>query len=269
VRYILFLTTRMGQPNEGVALMIDRSRNIHEIDVAAPEEHFLRGTILEGELVWKQPHELVMTYYVFDTIVIQGESMTSKPFQERLDRATLLTRYSSELRDESESRILETQSIVLCQFDPYIEMKPKTFVNRKFAARLWSERNDSEHRVDGIILQSMDAPYTNGTAEDDSVFKWKEHSTVDLRGIPPNLHAAEAPLPGRLCDRTVVLETSRVQATSDQDVIEYHVEVTDAEVRLMPMRTRPDKKSANGLRVVTATVEDVIYAITPDDIASQ
>lgn len=269
VRYVLFLTMRMGQPDQGVALMIDRSRNMYEVEVAAPEEHFLRGTVLEGELVWKQPDEQTMIYYVFDAIVDRGTQLTSKPFEDRLATATALTRFSSELRDESEARILETQSLVLYQFDPYVEMKPKTFVDRVFASRLWNERNDCEHRVDGIIVQSMDAAYTVGTAEDDSVFKWKEQSTVDLRGVPPHgVHAADAPLPARLCDRDVVFETSRVAATCNEDVIEYHVDVTEREVRLMPVRTRPDKTSANGLRVVTATVEDVIHAITPEDLAA-
>jgi hypothetical protein len=268
VRYVLFLTTRMGQPDQGVALMIDRSRHMYEVEVAAPEEHFLKGTVLEGELVWKQPDEQTMIYYVFDAIVDRGTRLMTKPFEERLATATGLTRFSSELRTESESRILETQSVVLSQFDPHVEMKPKTFVDRMHAMRLWNERNDSEHRVDGIILQSLDAPYIMGTAEDDSVFKWKEHSTVDLRGVPPHVHAAEAPLPARLCDRDVVFETSRVAATGDQDVIEYHVDVMDREVRLLPVRTRPDKTSANGLRVITATVEDVIHAITPEELAA-
>ena len=268
VRYVLFLTTRMGQPDQGVALMIDRSRHMYEVEVAAPEEHFLKGTVLEGELVWKQPDEQTMIYYVFDAIVDRGTRLMTKPFEERLATATALTRFSCELRNESETRILETQSVVLSQFDPQVEMKPKTFVDRMHAARLWNERNDSEHRVDGIILQSLDAPYIMGTAEDDSVFKWKEHSTVDLRGIPPNVHAAEVPLPARLCDRNVVFETSRVAATGEHDVIEYHVGVTDHDVRLLPVRTRPDKTSANGLRVITATVEDVIHAITPEELAA-
>ena len=83
----------------------------------------------------------------------------------------------------------------------------------------------------------------------------------------PEVHAADARLPAHLCDRNVVFESSRIVATSDQDVIEYHVDVTEAEVRLMPVRTRPDKTSANGLRVITATVEDVIHAITPENLA--
>ena len=268
VRYILLLTTRLGRRDEGIALMIDRSRNMYEVEVAAPEEHFLKGTVLEGELVWKQPDERTMTYYVFDAIVVQGETMTTRPFEQRLNTATSLTRFSSELRNEADARILETQSIVLAQFDPCVDMKPKTFVDRVFATRLWNERNDSEHRVDGIIIQAMDAAYTIGTAEDDSVFKWKEHSTIDLRGIPPDLHTADAPLPTHVCGRRVVLQPSRVAATCEGDVVEYHIDITEDEVRLMPVRTRPDKTSANGLRVVTATVEDVIHAIAPHDIAS-
>ena len=268
VRYVLFLTTRMGDPKRGVALMIDRSRKMYEVEVAAPEEHFLRGTVLEGELVWRQPDEREMIYYVFDAVVVAGEAIGAKPFEARLAMATALTRLSSDLRHETDARILEARAVVLCQFDPRVDMKPKTFVDRRFAARLWGERNDVEHRVDGVILQCMDAPYTVGTAEDGSAFKWKEHSTVDLRGVPPDLHAAEAPLPSRLSGRAVVLGTSRVAATREDDVVEYHVEVTDAEVRLVPVRARPDKTSANGLRVVEATVEDVIHAITPDDLAA-
>lgn len=267
VRYILFLTTRWGDPTHGVALMIDRSRNMYEVEVAAPEEHFLNGTILEGELVWKPPDETKMTYYVFDGIVLSGESQLSKPFEERLSNVTALTRLSSELRNETDAQILETRSLVMCQFDPNIDMKPKTYVHSMFASRLWKEKNEAEHRVDGLIVQATNAPYTVGTAEDDSCFKWKDFSTIDLQGIPPNLHGADAPLPHRLSDRTVVLVQSRVRATTEQDVIEYHIHITDFEVQLMAIRARPDKTSANGLRVIKATVEDVIHAITPDDIS--
>ena len=89
---------------------------------------------------------------------------------------------------------------------------------------------------------------------------------MDLRDIPPNVHAA--PLPARVYDRIIVFNTTRVAATSEQDIIEYHVDVTEREVHLMPVRMRPDKTSANGLRVITATVEDVIHAITPEELAA-
>ena len=269
VRYLLLLTLR---PENGgaIALMIDRSRNMYEVEVVAPEEYFARGTVLEGELVWKQPDERAMVYHIFDALVVKGERLANKPFAHRLEVASNAVRLSDDVRDadDCEARALETDTIVMTHFAPRIEMRPKHFVGREHAVRLWRERLEMEHRVDGLILQRVDAPYKCGTASDNSCLKWKEHSTVDLRGPPDALRAADADLPHRIFDRDVVVLPSRIVGEDECALIEYSVGITPTTVELMAVRRRPDKRDANGLRVVRETVNDMINNVSPEEIAS-
>jgi len=272
VRYLLFLTVRPGTTDDPVALMVDRARNMYEVDVMAPDEYFLRDTLLEGELVWRQPDQHEMIYLVFDALLVAGESYLRRPFSERLAAACRLTRWSEDLAqmspDDLEVRVQETDGIVLLHFDPRVTMKPKRFVDLKHATRVWNERGDAAHRIDGLILQRADAPYVYGTSGD-AIFKWKDQSSIDLAGKGSKLQAADGPLGTTMHGRTIQIETSRVSASTKEDVIEYHIEVTRDAVRLFPMRARPDKTVANGLRVVEATVRDVIENIQPSEFTSK
>lgn len=270
VRYVLLLTRRMGDDGDGVvALMIDRSQNMYEVEVVAPEAYFTSSTILEGELVWRQPDEQVMIFYVFDAICIRGETITKEPFRERICRAHAAVRYSVDLQDadDVEDQALVTDSIVMTHFKPRIVMRTKHFVAIEHASRLWRDRGDAEHRVDGIIFQDVNAPYHSGTAWDNSCLKWKDHSTVDLRGSPDRLQTVEGVLPSRLLGRTIVVEHSRIVG-SDDSILEYHISVTDDAIALMAMRSRPDKDAPNSLKVVEATINDVIHCIKPCDFTT-
>ena len=278
VKYYLLLTTRPVAAVDGdvapVALMIDRARNMYEVEVVAPEDYFVKGTLLEGELVWSQPNETELRYLVFDAACVKGECLATCRFDERLRRAEACTRWSEELAktpDLLEARVLELDAIALVHFRPPLVMRPKHFVALQHAEKLWSARNDCGHRVDGLILQRYDTPYVHGTVEDGSTFKWKEHSSVDLQRVSDGrLRAADAPLPETLLGRRVVVETSRVAELAPANaILEYVVTVADGAVSLFPTRTRPDKTSANGLRVVVATVQDVVDAVTPAELALQ
>ena len=272
VRYLLFLTVRPGTTEDPVALMIDRARNMYEVDVMAPDEYFLRGTLLEGELVWKQPEQHEMIYLVFDALLVAGDSYVRRPFSERLAAASRLTRWSEELAqmspDDLEVRVQETDGIVLLHFDPRVTMKPKRFVDLKHVTRVWNERGDAAHRIDGLILQRANASYVYGTSGD-AIFKWKDQSSVDLAGKGTSLRAADGPLGTTMHDRKIHIETSRVSASGEDDILEYHIEVTRDMVKLFPMRARPDKTVANGLRVVEATVRDVIENIQPYELTGK
>ena len=268
VRYVLMLTTRLDDATHPVALMIDRARSMYEVEVIAPEPYFVRGTVLEGELVWRQPDERDLLYLVFDAVRVEGEVLTARPFAERLARASRCVRLSEEIAadDDAEERAVEAHAVVLTHFAPRLTMRAKRFVDREHAARLWSERAEHEHRVDGLVLQARDAPYVVGSCVNGAAFKWKPHATVDLRG--PEAAALEGPLPDELAGRTVSVAPSRVVATSDDDVLEYHVAVDDARVTLFAMRARTDKDAPNALHVVRATVEDVAASVGADDVAA-
>lgn len=276
VRYALLLTVRPTHTADApapVALMVDRARNFYEVEVVAPEPYFVGGTVLEGELVWRQPHEQQMLFLVFDAVAVKGEVLVGRPFEERLARAEACARWSEELDGadpELEARVREADALALVHYEPALAMRPKRFVGRAHAARLWAERHDAEHRVDGLILQDLDAPYACGTAEDGEAYKWKHASTVDLaRGADGALRAADGPLPAALHGRAVRAEANRVSeaaAARGVAVLEYLVTVAPDEVVLVPTRTRPDKDHANGLRVVAATVKDVLDDVRVDEL---
>ena len=104
VRYALLLTMR---PEGGaVALMIDRSRNMFEVEVIAPDRFFVNGTLLEGELVWRQPDERAMVFHVFDALRVAGDDVSAAGFAERLRRAEACTRLSEEIArsDDAEAQ---------------------------------------------------------------------------------------------------------------------------------------------------------------------
>ena len=277
VRYALFLTTRPGGGGGApVALMIDRARNMYEVEVLAPEDYFVKQTILEGELVWQQPDERTLLYLVFDAVRIAGESYLERPFVDRLAAATRCTRWSEELAplEDVETHVAETGCVVLVHFDPPVVMRPKRFVDRAHATRVWAERTDAEHRVDGLVVHRADAAYVHGTATG-AVYKWKPRHTVDLAG--PDLRAADGPLD--VGSRPVRVLESRVVVSHPDEVAEYLLEVVKEDdgtsrerrrrevVTLFAMRTRPDKRVPNGLRVVQATVQDAVEMLTPEDLA--
>ena len=268
VRHALFLTLRPdGTP---VALLIDRAHHMFEVEVLAPEPYFRAGTLLEGELVWRMPDERSMLLLIFDAVRIKGESLLGRPFEERLAAAEQCTRWSEELATLSETdietRVAETDSVALVHFDPPLTMRPKRFVDRKHAARVWAERGDADHRVDGLILHKCNAAYVYGTATG-AVLKWKPDSTVDLAGPPAALRCGDGPLGPRIGSRTVVVrDDSRVVTETDEDVLEYHVAVAGDVVSLFAMRKRPDKCTANSMRVIAATVQDVVDAVRVEEL---
>jgi mRNA-capping enzyme len=266
VRHALFLTLRPdGKP---IALMIDRTWAMFEVVVVAPEAFFTRGTILEGEVVWQQPDAARLVYLVFDAVVVKGRNVTSLPFGERLMQATACTRLSGELSDAAdlEARALETDSIVMAHYEPEITMRPKTFVAREHATRLWDHRHEVDHRVDGIILHRYESVYHIGTATNHSVLKWKKDATIDLRASSP-LGVHDGALGDSVCGLSVVVDDSRL-AYEPSDVVEFLVTVRDGAVHLFAVRTRPDKTGPNSRHVVEATVRDVLEHIAAADIVS-
>lgn len=275
VRYSLFLTMR---PVDGgpIALLIDRTWTMYEIEVIAPELFFLQTTILEGELVWQQPGEQTLMFLVFDAVVIKGVRLTEQPFQKRLAEATHCTRLAMELSTEStagmpaddllEDRVLETDAIAITHYRPTIIMRPKLFVELKHSQRLWHGRNESDHHVDGLILNKASSEYTIRTAQNGSVYKWKPQSTIDLHVEGQALCTMEGPLPAQIHGRRVVILESRVKATEKHPIIEFLITLHDDDtIELFPVRSRPDKHKANSVSIVRSTVQDVVDNIRVDE----
>lgn len=270
VRYILFLSLRSsGSPR---AVMIDRASNIYEVEVLAPAECFIHGTILEGELVWRTSDPAAMLYCVFDVVRLQGQSLLGRRFGDRIAVVDRLTRLSEEVSKidavaELEARVAETGCLLFTGISPSIVVRPKHFVSIEHAETLWQARNEAQYAVDGLIIHNVEASYRQGAAFQ-SIYKWKPVHTVDLLGAPDALAHADGALGDTIRGRRVVVVPSRVVVDAST-VAEYHVDCSAAdEVRLFAVRTRTDKQQPNTLRVVEATLSDAVEGIQPSDLAT-
>lgn len=251
--------------------MVDRNANMYEVEVVAPAPFFVEKTILEGELVWKQPQQDAMMYLVFDAVRIKGQVLLDQPFTERIKQVTNVTRWAEEmegfLSPELESRVEETSSIVIVQRDPPIVMKPKRFIESKHVSKLWNMRSDAEHRVDGIILMCDKAKYSIGMAKRLSAIKWKDHSTIDLRGTPDALHCSDVKLPTTLHGKSVCVTPCKIVGMAD-DIVEYCVSIAEDTIALHALRMRTDKQFANSLLVVQRTIGNIIESIAVSELGT-
>lgn len=281
VRYILFLTMRRAKGSGPVALMIDRCGTMFEVETVGEENVYTDDTILEGELVWEQPNQDKMLFLLFDALRVDGETILSLPFSERYKKVHKLTSASEDIaelpRSDMEERVLETRCISLVQYSPPVRMRPKVFVSVEHIPRLWKDRKEAGHHVDGIILQDPNRPYHPGTCRDGSILKWKEHSTVDLKLGEGNtlLCGNGEVLPSILHSLPVERKLSRIDTPPSSSpsafqgrVVEFFVEVKNKRVVFFGIRSRPDKDRANTLSVVLATLKDILDPITPDEMSS-
>lgn len=272
VRYALMLTTRPGGAGDApVALMIDRAANMFEVEVLAPEEYFLKGTILEGEVVIQQPSGEHNLFLIFDCVMSKGVRFTDRPFHERLAEVHRCTRHSEELctlpsAGDTTTKIADSDSIVMIHFHPRLIMQPKNFVPLEHSARLWEERNDATHRVDGLVLQDIDAPYQSGLC--DRCFKWKKIITVDLQSRADGLHCTQGPIATEIYPWNAHVESSRIVCAVG-DVLEYAINSVDPNrhvVELFAIRSRPDKMHPNSAQVLRCSIDEYLHSVSIESL---
>ena len=275
VRYALFLTTRPGTGASGshkaVALLADRAGNMYEIEVVAPETYFTLGTVLEGELVWREPGRTELILLVFDAVRVRGKSLLSAPFSERLAAAARCLR-STERPDTNadvEFVASEMDSILSMHCTPVLQIQVKSFVEHQHLMDVWAHRHRAQHRIDGLILARADRSYQMGSATRGEMYKWKEHITVDLRGRGADLSTSDGPIGDTLCGRRVhVSSKSEVKPAGDDDVVEYLLHVDDdSSVELFAIRTRPDKRVPNSRHVVEASLTEACNPVALDSLS--
>lgn len=277
VRYALYLTLRRDSTPvrpRPVAIMVDRARTMYEVDVIAPEAYFAQRTLLEGELVWRQPQEKEMLFLVFDCLRSKGVAFHTRPFCERLaevQRCVVRPEEVSRLEDEDQTYDTadELDGIVLYHFLPRVAMACKTFAKVEDATALWEGRSTAGHRVDGLILQRSDLPYSTGAAKHAGVLKWKQHNTVDLVGLPHALVTSDGERIDALAGAPVTVSPhSRVTATRADDVIEYLLEEAGGAWTLFGLRRRVDKTTANSAYVVRMCLQEIRDGvIAPHELA--
>lgn len=185
VRYQLVLGTC---DRKGFAVMVNRKMQMFEVPVYASADYF-KGSVFDGELVIEkiQNEQERQVYLVFDLISIKGESKRND---------TILKRYYEYTRifdldgkdilqmdiDKWEKFAFEmagTKEKIVCLGNRLaLQFRPKPFVTLINLGSLWRSLNGVTHKTDGLIIPRTTTPV--GTGTDHSIFKWKQHHTIDL-----------------------------------------------------------------------------------------
>ncbi|KAH7110561.1 mRNA capping enzyme, catalytic domain-containing protein [Dendryphion nanum] len=218
LRCLLFLTYIENEHGAFVpaTLLIDRKNNYYDIQPPLwiphyehpnDEDKFLFQTILDGELVYDkvqgQPKPRLM-FYVFDCLVVDGNSCMDRPLDKRLGRLKEWV-----LRPHEKARALQQQRGRPIH-EPFRikekEMQVSYHLERMFRDVL----PRLPHGNDGLIFTCKNTPYHPGT--DRHILKWKppHENTIDFKlklgefplfdpedgeeGLVPDYDAIPAPL---------------------------------------------------------------------------
>ena len=144
---------------------------------------------------------------------------------------------------------------------------------------MWSERNQSGHRNDGIIFTLNTAPVEIGTSN--SILKWKPAHSIDIRvtfkdecwSIFANCNksAGFVKLEMTQDGRRFELQHGRLlEAIKPRQpcILECVISLDDNRVLLTPERERTDKTTPNTIHTIEATVRNTIENISSEDLIS-
>lgn len=275
VRHLLLLTLKPNSADP-IAIMIDRTKKMYEIEIWANEDFFCEGSLFDGELVWENEN---LVFVVFDVIRAKGNLCTKLSYRERMEiiRNTILC-VSKTYSDESvEQMIAEEQRFVARNNELQLRIIPKKCVPKSSLRSLWADRNQSGHRNDGIIFTLNSAPVDTGTAT--STLKWKPMHSIDILiklddndewRMYANCNNSSGHID--LCttpDHTFVLQPGLLlQAVRSRQpcIIECVICLEEGKILLTPERERTDKTTPNTIHTILATVRNAIENISNDDL---
>jgi len=151
-RHMLVALTYEGKRK---CVFVNRAFKITPISINLPKNAY-EGTILDGELYTN-------TLFVYDALLINGQSVAHMNLLNRLDMASNLI-----------------NSTIQMKFDKH-RLKMKTFHSMKDYERFMCEYLPTvEQDIDGLVFTPINEPVRIGTHE--TMFKWKpkEKNTVDF-----------------------------------------------------------------------------------------
>ena len=162
VRYILYMTFRPNTQNP-VCLLIDRSRNMYEVEIWASEEYY-KGTIIDGELLWNLPDESTTTFLAFDIIQLKGENFKKKLYADRLICLdTIIHNNEGKNTSEEIEDIIEENDKIVAMNNLYnLNIKAKRFTQLNMLYKLWQDRTTTWYRHDGLIFTRNNDEYKLG-----------------------------------------------------------------------------------------------------------
>lgn len=278
VRYLLILTTKPNS-TEPISLMIDRVKNMYEIETWANEEFFFNGCLLDGELVWNSNNDL--QFVIFDVILLKGINCIEMNYRERLDViSSHILCTDTSLNDEAVERLVSEEEKICARNNSYnLLIMPKMCVPKSRIGDLWDTgRMKCSHRNDGIILTLNNAPIHTGTSQ--YIYKWKPSHSIDVKFYfkenswtlfaNSNSSDDEIDITYKIENYETVIDTKSKLLKMLQPkftcVVECILLVEGNEVILQPERERSDKKAANTIKTVMATVKNACENIQIEEL---
>lgn len=278
VRYLLMLTTKPNS-TEPISLMIDRVQNMYEIEIWANEEFFFNGCLLDGELVWNSSQTL--QYVVFDVVLLKGVDCIPRNYRERLEIISgHILCMDDAIDDDAVEQIVSEEDKFCARNNAYnLQILPKVCVPKSCIHELWSNnKTKSSHRNDGIIFTLNSAPIHTGTSE--YIYKWKPSHSIDLKCFFCN---GKWSFFGNSNDSDEEIDVTQAMGTFKTSidlkskllamlerkstcVVECVVQVNEECVILLPERERSDKKTANTMRTILATIRNAKENIQIDEL---
>lgn len=281
IRYILLLTT--SPEGEGVAIMINRSMIMYEVEVWSQLDFFIEGSLFDGELVWEYVNYVPkMRYVVFDVMHCCGQRCVNMRYPERIQLVTTVCVMSVSTTDEHdiEQYVTEEKKIVAMNNAYDLQIVPKRCAPSHSVTDIWGSRHESPHKNDGLIFIIDDAPIEINTSS--STFKWKSDHTIDVL-VKKKEDAVEVfyMRNSRLEKFTeIVVERTRyfvtistnellesVETGTKGSVLECSCSVMEDRITLFALKVRFDKDTPNNMRTVQRTVVNIIENITVDELA--
>lgn len=277
VRHLLLMTTKPNS-TEPISLMIDRTLRMSEIEVWASEEYFYNGCLLDGELVWNNNEEL--QFVVFDVILFKGVDCINYNYRDRLRiiHTNILSMDANMDDDTIEKIIAEEDKFCARNNMNNLQLYPKICVSKQQLDDIWKSRNLCSHRNDGIIFTWNDAPVHTGTSTD--VFKWKPSHSIDIRCICyddvwsfwGNDNSSDDEI--NITKNIGLFETSidtdskflQTLKRKGQFVVECLIIISGNKVVLEPERERTDKKTANTMKTIEATIRNAKEQVSIDEL---
>ena len=269
VRYILYMTYR-PETDSPVCLLIDRARNMYEIEIWGSED-FYKGTIIDGELLWNLPNESTTTFLAFDILQLKGENMKNKTYSERLVvlENIIFNNVFSKSVEDIENEIEENDKIIAMNNLYNLTIKAKHFTPPTMLPILWKDRLNSQYRHDGLIFTKNLDEYKLGSAEN-SIYKWKPCYSIDVVIKENKIYCNSFKTSTLECienilEHKIELTKSKLNFT-ENDIVECDVQKNGNTLQLFPMRVRLDKDFPNTMKTIVSSCEGVVNKVTIEEL---
>ena len=212
-------------------------------------------------------------------IMAKGVTCSHLSYRERMQilHNTILCVSESHSDESIENMLSEECKFLARNNDRDLYITPKKCVPKATLRKLWSDRNSSLHRNDGVIFTLNSAPVETGTSA--SILKWKPSHSIDVRfeladdewRMYANMNNSSGlvRVEEACTDFSFQVSSSKLLdaiRTRQPCIIECVLSVENGLLVLIPERERTDKTAPNTVNTVQATIRNACENISCDDL---